>query len=138
MPNLVSEIMSQHPETLQSTATVAEAAQIMKDKDIGDVIVMQDGSICGIVTDRDIVVRGIASGGGPQTKLEEICSKDLISLPIDSKIGDAVKLMEEKALRRLPVVEDGKPVGIVSLGDLARVRDRDSALGQVSAAPPNN
>ncbi len=138
MPNLVSEIMSAQPEALPSTATVAEAARIMRDKNIGDVIVLENDSVCGIVTDRDIVVRGLASGGGPETKIGEICSKELTTLPIDSKIGDAVKLMEEKALRRLPVVDDGKPVGIVSLGDLAIVRDRDSALGQVSAAPPNN
>jgi len=138
MPNFVAEVMTKDPETLQATATVEEAARIMRDKNIGDVIVMDDGTVCGIVTDRDIVVRGVASGSSLETKLGDICSKDLTTLDVDSKIGDAVKLMEEKALRRLPVVEDGKPIGIVSLGDLAIVRDRDSALGQVSASPPNN
>ena len=138
MPNFVAEVMTKDPETLQATATVAEAARVMRDKNIGDVIVMDDGSICGIVTDRDIVVRGLAEGRDLQTKLGDICSKDVTALEVDSKIGDAVKLMEEKALRRLPVVEEGKPIGIVTLGDLAVVRDRDSALGQVSAAPPNS
>ncbi|HEV2686478.1 MAG TPA: CBS domain-containing protein [Actinomycetota bacterium] len=137
MPNFVAEVMTKNPESLPTTATVAEAARIMRDKNIGDVIVMDDGTVCGIVTDRDIVVRGLASGGDLQTKLGDICSKDVTTLDVDSKIGDAIKLMEEKALRRLPVVEEGKPIGIVSLGDLAIVRDRESALGQVSAAPPN-
>jgi CBS domain-containing protein len=138
MPNLVSEIMTAHPESLPATATVAEAARIMRDKNIGDVIVLEGDSVCGIVTDRDIVVRGLADGGSLETKLGEICSKELETLPVDSKISDAIKLMEEKALRRLPVVDEGRPVGIVTLGDLALVRDRDSALGQVTAAPPNN
>jgi CBS domain-containing protein len=138
MPNFVAEVMTKDPESLPTTATVGEAARVMRDKNIGDVIVLDEGAVCGIVTDRDIVVRGLASGGDAKMKLGDICSKDVTTLEVDSKIGDAVKLMEEKALRRLPVVEDGKPIGIVSLGDLAIVRDRDSALGQVSAAPPNN
>ncbi|HLW17336.1 MAG TPA: CBS domain-containing protein [Actinomycetota bacterium] len=132
----MAEVMTKNPESLPATATVADAARIMRDKNIGDVIVMDDGSICGIVTDRDIVVRGLAEGLDLQTKLGDICSQEVTALEVDSKIGDAVKLMEEKALRRLPVVEDGKPIGIVTLGDLAIVWDRDSALGQVSAAPP--
>jgi CBS domain-containing protein len=138
MPNLVSEIMTTHPESLPASATVADAARIMRDKNIGDIIVLENDTVCGIVTDRDIVIRGLATGGGPETKLSQVCSSEVTTLPIDSKIADAVKLMEEKAFRRLPVVDDGKPVGIVSLGDVAIVRDRDSALGQVSAAPPNN
>ena len=136
MPNFVAEVMTKNPETLPATATVAEAAQIMRDKNIGDVIVLEGDDVCGIVTDRDIVIRGLAEGGDVQTKLGDICSKDLTTLDVDAKIGDAVKLMEEKAVRRLPVVEDGKPIGIVTLGDLSLVWDRDSALSQVSAAPP--
>jgi len=136
MPNFVAEVMTKNPETLPATATVAEAAQIMRDKNIGDVIVLEDDAVCGIVTDRDIVIRGLAEGGDLQTKLGDVCSKDLTTLDVDAKIGDAVKLMEEKAVRRLPVVEDGKPIGIVTLGDLSLVWDRDSALSQVSAAPP--
>jgi CBS domain-containing protein len=137
MPNFVAEVMTKDPEAMPATATVAEAARVMRDKNIGDVIVLEDGAICGIVTDRDIVVRGLAAGGDVQTKLGDVCSKDITTLDSNSKIGDAIKLMEEKALRRLPVVDDGRPIGIVTLGDLAVVRDRDSALGQVSAAPPN-
>lgn len=136
MPNFVAEVMTKNPETLPATATVAEAAQIMRDKNIGDVIVLENDTVCGIVTDRDIVIRGLAEGGDLQTKLGDICSKELMTLDVDAKIGDAVKLMEEKAVRRLPVVEDGKPIGIVTLGDLSLVWDRDSALSQVSAAPP--
>jgi CBS domain-containing protein len=136
MPNFVAEVMTKEPESLPATATVGEAAQIMRDKNIGDVIILEDGAVCGIVTDRDIVIRGLASGGDLKTKLGDICTRDVTTLEGSSKIGDAVKLMEEKAVRRLPVVEEGKPIGIVTLGDLALVRDRDSALGQVTAAPP--
>jgi CBS domain-containing protein len=137
MSKTVSEIMTGHPATLPTTATMVDAARIMRDKNIGDVIVLDDGSVCGIVTDRDIVVRGLAQNGDAKATLGDICSKDLATLAPDDKIGEAIKLMEQKAVRRLPVIDGGKPVGIVTLGDLAGDRDPKSALGQVSAAPPN-
>jgi CBS domain-containing protein len=137
MSKLVSDLMTTNPETLPTTSTVAEAASLMRHRNIGDVIVTEDGTICGIVTDRDIVIRALAKGRDAQTKLGDICSTNVATLEPENRIGDAIKLMEEKALRRLPVIENGKPVGIVSLGDLAKERDSSSALGQISAAPPN-
>lgn len=90
------------------------------------------------MTDRDIVVRGIAEGLDPRTNtLDDICSRTLTTVSPDDSIDTAVSLMREKAIRRLPVVKRGRPVGIVSIGDLAIERDRDSALADVSAAPPN-
>lgn len=112
----------------------------MRDNDIGDVVVTDsDGSPCGIVTDRDLVVRGLAEGldTGSAT-LDEICEHQLITVGPDDPIATAVKTMEENAIRRLPVMEDGNLVGIVTLGDLAMERDPNSALGDISAAPPNN
>jgi len=102
------------------------------------VVVVDNGKVCGIVTDRDIVVRAVAQGHDPATtKLRDIGSHDLTTLAPTDTVEHAVQIMREKAIRRLPVVENGKPVGIVSLGDLALERDPDSALGNISAAPAN-
>jgi CBS domain-containing protein len=110
----------------------------MRDSDIGSLLVMKDGSLCGIVTDRDLVVRLLAEGKDPeQTSVGEICSGDVSKLSPDNSIENAVELMRKKAIRRIPVLEDGRPVGIVSLGDLAMEMDRRSVLGNVSAAEPN-
>ncbi|HEX9863677.1 MAG TPA: CBS domain-containing protein [Acidimicrobiia bacterium] len=140
MPQRISELMTSHPVTLANNTDLQKAAQAMRDHDIGDVVVTKpDGSLCGIVTDRDIVVRGIAEGVNPgSTTLDDICSHQLITLGPDEPVAAAVKAMEEHAIRRLPVVENGSLIGIVSLGDLAVERDPESALGEISAAPPNN
>lgn len=138
MAQRVQDIMTANPIALPVTASLIDTAIAMRDADVGAVIVMENGEIYGIVTDRDIVVRGIASGNYPATvKLAEICSRELTTLAPTDSVEDAVLLMREKALRRLPVVEHGKPVGIVSLGDLAVEKDPHSALGNISAAPPN-
>jgi CBS domain-containing protein len=101
-------------------------------------VIVEKGQIQGILTDRDIVVRGLAEGRDPaRTTVGEICSRELTVLSPTDSVGDAVKVMRDKAIRRLPVVEGGRPVGIVSLGDLAVERDPESALGGISAAPPN-
>lgn len=135
----IKDIMTQNPTTLPREATVAEAARAMRDEDIGDVIVLKDAEICGIVTDRDLVVRALAGNEDPRAiTLGDVCSSEVTTLDPDSKVTEAVRLMSENALRRIPVVENGKPVGIVSLGDLAMERDRESALASISAAPPNN
>jgi signal-transduction protein with cAMP-binding, CBS, and nucleotidyltransferase domain len=112
----------------------------MRDSDIGDVIVLDDSqSVCGIVTDRDITVRAVAEGRDPSsTKLGDICSRDLQSLGPDASVGDAVRLMTDQAIRRLPIIDGGKPVGIVSLGDLATTHDPESGLADISSAPANN
>ena len=134
----IREVMTPYPKTCPATATIAEAAQFMRDGDVGDVLIERDGAVCGIVTDRDIVVRAIADGQDPrQTKVGDICSRELTTLSPTDSIDDAVRLMRDKALRRLPIMEEGKPVGIVSLGDLAQERDSNSALADISAAPPN-
>lgn len=139
MPQSIREVMTPNPISLSDSAPVLDAAQAMRDSNIGDVIVLdQSDEMCGIVTDRDIVVRVLAEGKDPQaTSLSEICSSDVLSLAPDDAVDDAVKMMREKAVRRMPVVERGKPIGIVSIGDLAIERDSDSALADISAAEPN-
>lgn len=138
MAQLVRDVMTPNPVALPATASLVEAALAMRDFDVGDVLVLDNGQVCGIVTDRDIVVRAIAGGNYPATvKLGEICSRDLTTLSPTDRVEDAVSLMRERAIRRLPVVEHGQPIGIVSLGDLAVEKDPDSVLGDISAAPPN-
>jgi CBS domain-containing protein len=138
MARYLREIMTQNPVTVQSTDSVVAAARSMRDGNIGDVVVVERGEIQGILTDRDIVVRALAEGRDPaRTTVGEICSRELTTLSPSDAIGDAVTMMREKAIRRLPVVDGGRPVGIVSLGDLAVERDPESALGEISAAPPN-
>jgi CBS domain-containing protein len=138
MAQRILDIMTPNPMTLPTTASLIDTAVAMRDADVGAVVVLENGRVRGIVTDRDIVVRGIASGNYPATvTLGEICSRELTTLAPEDDVEDAVRLMREKAIRRLPVVEHGQPVGIVSLGDLAIEKDPHSALGAISAAPPN-
>ncbi|HVF73996.1 MAG TPA: CBS domain-containing protein [Acidimicrobiales bacterium] len=138
MAQTLKDLMTPNPLTVSADTTVAEAARYMRDESIGDVIVTDGDTVRGIVTDRDIVIRAVADGlDTGSTTVGEICSTELATLSPDAGVDEAVTLMRERALRRLPVVENGKPVGIVSIGDLAMERDEDSALADISAAPPN-
>jgi len=139
MTERIRDVMTTNPQTLPESTIVREAAETMRANDIGDVIVNDDnGQLTGILTDRDIVVRVVAEGRDPRaTRIGDIASRELTAVSPDDPLDRAVQLMRERAIRRLPVVEQGKPVGIVSLGDLALYRDPDSALADISAAPPN-
>jgi signal-transduction protein with cAMP-binding, CBS, and nucleotidyltransferase domain len=139
MKDRISDVMTSNPVTLQSASTLSDAARAMRDSNIGDVIVLDDdGQICGIVTDRDIVIRALAEDRQPgATTLGDICSRDPVTLSSGDSVKDAIQLMSEKAVRRVPVVDGGKPVGIVTIGDLAIDRDPDSALADISEAKPN-
>ena len=84
------------------------------------------------------MIRVVGEGKDPKaTKLDSICSHDMLTISPDQNTSDAVKLMRERAIRRLPVMEDSRILGIVSLGDLALALDPQSALGDISAASPN-
>lgn len=138
MQQKLKDLMTPHPVTLSSTATASDAAAQMAQQDIGDVVVVDEssGSICGVVTDRDIVVRVVAKElDAKTTKLGDICSKDLITLSPDDSAADAVSMMRSHAVRRIPVTDHGKAVGMVTLGDLAVDRDPESALADISRAP---
>jgi CBS domain-containing protein len=138
MAQYLREIMTQRPVSVETGDTVTAAARSMRDGNIGVVVVLESGQVQGVLTDRDIVVRALAEGRDPaRTRVGEVCSKELTTLAPTDTIEDAVKIMRDKAIRRLPVVEGGRPVGIVSLGDLAVDRDPASVLGGISAAPPN-
>lgn len=135
---IVDDVMTRTPRALAASTSVREAAREMKNRCIGAIVVESEGQIRGIVTDRDIVVRCIAVGSNPDdTNLGSICSPELVTLSPRDGLDTAVQLMREKAIRRIPVVEDGRAVGIISLGDLAQARDNKSALSEISAAAPN-
>lgn len=139
MAQTVRDVMTQNVVTLPRTAPLRDAARRMKEADIGDVIVMDDGSMCGVVTDRDIVVRAIAEGKDPDSaQLEEICSHEVVAVSPDDPVDRAVQLMRQRAIRRLPVVEGDRPIGIISIGDLAIELDENSGLADISAADSNN
>lgn len=135
----INDLMTRNVVTMRRNDPVMDAARIMRDADIGAVIVENnDGSLYGILTDRDIVVRCLALDKDPlRTPVGDVCSKALVTVTPEDSIDEAVRRMQENAVRRIPVVEDDRPVGIVSIGDLAMERDPDSALGQLSSAPPN-
>jgi CBS domain-containing protein len=138
MVQRIRDVMTADPTTLPEDATAADAARKMRDEDIGDVLVVREGELTAIVTDRDIAVRVVADDRSPaETRLSEISSENLATLSPDDAVADAVRIMREKALRRIPVVEGGRPVGVVSIGDLAVERDTDSALADISASEPN-
>jgi CBS domain-containing protein len=138
MPTTVRDVMTSNPIVYPATASLAEAARGMREYDIGDVLVDLEGKV-GIVTDRDIVVRAVAEGLAPDSvSLGDICSEVLVKLAPSDTLEKAGQLMREYALRRVPVCDDGRAVGIVTLGDLAIERDGQSVLAAISASPPND
>ncbi|MCX5291846.1 CBS domain-containing protein [Streptomyces sp. NBC_01597] len=119
-------------------ASLVEAAQLMRVQDIGDVLVADGQEVVGVLTDRDITVRAVAEGLDPLTvSAQSVCTPDPVLLAPDDPVAAAVALMRTHAVRRLPVVEDGLPVGMVTLGDLAEVQDPDSTLAEISRAVPD-
>jgi CBS domain-containing protein len=138
MADTVRDVMMPNPLTVDARTTVEAAAQVMRENDIGDVLVTQEGRLVGILTDRDIVVRAIAGQRHPAaTFAGECCSTEVQVVKAEDSTNRAAELMRERALRRLPVVDDGQVVGIVSIGDLAVAEDPKSALADISAAAPN-
>ena len=129
MADQVDTVMTRDPRTVSADAPLGDVARTMRDADIGD----------GIVTDRDLVVRGIAEDKDPgSTPVSEVCTSDPTTLSPQQSVDEAVQAMRDRDVRRLPVVENGRPVGIVTIGDLAVERDTDSVLAEISAESPNN
>jgi CBS domain-containing protein len=138
MTRKVRDIMWSAPVCMAPGESVSAAARAMKQHGIGTVLVLTDGRLSGLVTDRDITVRVLAENRDPQTtRVGEICSSELVVLGPDDDVEQAIRLVRERAVRRIPVLADGTPVGVVSIGDLAPDKDATSALSGVSSAPPN-
>jgi CBS domain-containing protein len=124
--------------TARTDDTLVGVARAMRDLDIGAMpVVDAAGAFLGIVTDRDIVVRAIAEGNARARVTDVVSESPLVTLSPDDLVADAVTLMGERGVRRLPVVVGGECVGIVSIGDLAVAREPGSALGRISASAGN-
>ncbi|MFC7712948.1 CBS domain-containing protein [Micromonospora lupini] len=135
----VGEFMTTRLVTMDGNDTLIAAAQEMRDSAIGDVVVTDGDSVVGIVTDRDITVRGVAENMDPgSTRLSEITSRDVITVSQYDDAVSAADLMRTYAVRRLPVIDDGRLIGLVSMGDLAVEREPQSVLADISADDPNN
>ena len=135
----VHDIMTRKVELTNPSTTIRDVARKMRQDCIGALPVGENDRLIGMVTDRDIVVRAVAEGKDLDTcKVGDIRSGHLVKLTPDAAVDEAVRLMRENAIRRIPVVKDDVPVGIVSIGDIAAHKDPRSALGQISKAAPNN
>jgi CBS domain-containing protein len=138
MVQKVHEVMTRAPVTVDKQANLADAARLMRDRDIGDVIVMDNDRLHGLITDRDIVVRAAADARDMKsTMVDEVCSHDISDINANDDADQAVMLMRAKALRRVPVTDGGKLVGVLALSDMAVERDGGSALAGISSAQPN-
>jgi CBS domain-containing protein len=137
----VRDVMTPAPETVSLGTPLTAAAHLMANQGIGDVIVIEPktGRVAGIITDRDIAIRAVAEGRNPDaTTVEEIFSRDLAAVSPADSVARVLQLMEDLKVRRLPVVEADRAVGIVSLGDLAVGTNVGSALAEISAAAPDH
>ena len=139
MAQSIREVMTQSPELVPGDTTVADAAKLMRDKDFGGILCGDGDEVKGFLTDRDIAVRVVAEGKDPtSTTVSDVATTELHTLSPDDSVEEAIELVRQHNVRRLPVVEGAKAVGIVSIGDLAIERDEDSALADISAASQNN
>jgi CBS domain-containing protein len=135
----VSDVMTKNPVALSSDSTVIDAAKAMSDFHIGSVVVMEKDKPCGIVTDRDITVRAVATGSDPsKTKLGDICTHDLAAVRPDQSVEDAIQVMKSHDVKRVVVMTDSKLEGIVSLGDLASRGIDEDVQDDISRAEPNS
>jgi CBS domain-containing protein len=124
MGKSIQEVMTSNPTTVEAGGTVVEAAKIMKQEDVGIVPIVEGDRLVGTVTDRDIAVRIVAEGKDPQsTSVGEIASTDLVTVDPQHDLDEALRLMASHQVRRLPVVEGGRLVGIVAQADVAREAD---------------
>lgn len=140
----VRDVMTPNPETVTQQDTIREVARIMKDTDTGVVPVVDGRKIVGLVTDRDIVVRGIAEGKDMANgSVSEVMTKSVRSVKEDAPVNEVLQMMSSAEIRRVPVVNgNDEIVGIVSIGDIASDSNNPGKVGKalenISEAPPNN
>jgi CBS domain-containing protein len=122
MAQSIRELMTQNPRTVSPDSTIVDAAKIMRDEDTGVVPIVEGDRLVGVLTDRDIAIRVVAEGKDVQgTRVSEIASQDLVTIDPQQDLDEALRLMAQHQVRRLPVVEeDGRLVGIVAQADVAR------------------
>ena len=124
----VSEVMTSDVQTVSPDQRVQEAASFMLNADAGSIPVIEGERLIGMITDRDIAVRGVAKGHGPDTPVRDLMTSDVICAHQDDDVADVASKMSDAQVRRLPVIDDQERLcGIVSLGDLSRDADEDCA-----------
>lgn len=126
----LKELMTKECVTVTMQDNVYEIAVKMKQNDIGFIPVVEGQKLIGVVTDRDLVVRGYAERRSGSAEVEQVISKDVITATPDTTIDEAAKVMSNNKIRRLPVVENGNLVGVIAIGDLAVRHDSENEAGE--------
>ena len=133
MANSVRDAMTEDPRSIGASASVVEAARLMREDDIGSLPITDDEKLVGMITDRDITTRVVAEAADPTSmSVEDVYSRDLVSVEPDEDLDEALQLMARHQVRRLPVVENGRLVGIVAQADIA-LKDNDKTAQLVEA-----
>ena len=132
MAKTVSEAMTSNPCSIDATQTVAYAARMLRDEDVGVAPIVEGDKLVGVLTDRDVAVRVVAEGRDPEsTTVAEVASKDVVTIDPQQDLDEALRLMAKHQVRRLPVVEeDGRLVGVVAQADVAKQAD-EQQTGEV-------
>ena len=134
MANSVRDAMTADPRSIGKSVSVVEAARLMREQDIGSLPITDDEQLVGMITDRDITMRVVAEAVDPQrTPVGDVCSRDVISVAPESDLEEALQLMARHQVRRLPVVENGRLVGIVAQADIA-LRENETKTGALVEA----
>jgi CBS domain-containing protein len=134
MANSVRDAMTEDPSSIGKSVSVVEAARLMREQDIGSLPITDAEKLVGMITDRDITTRVVAEAADPKmTSVEDVYSRDLISVEPDKDLEEALRLMARHQVRRLPVVENGRLVGIVAQADIA-LRENEKKTGELVEA----
>ena len=137
MAESVRDAMTEDPRSIGKSVSVVEAARVMREQDIGSLPITDDEMLVGMITDRDITTRVVAEAADPNlTSVEDVYSRDLISVEPDNDLDEALQLMARHQVRRLPVVENGRLVGIVAQADIAlRENEKTGQLVEAISEP---
>src|SRR5215813_12244465 len=134
MAKSIRNAMTENPRSISQSASVVEAARLMREEHIGSLPITDDEKLVGMITDRDITTRVVAEAGDPkQTSVGEVYSQNLISIEPDQDLDEALQLMARHQVRRLPVVENGRLVGIVAQADIA-LSEKEKKTGELLEA----
>jgi CBS domain-containing protein len=134
MAKSVRDAMTEDPRSIGESASVVEAAQLMREEDIGSLPITDEEKLVGMITDRDITTRVVAAAADPKmTSVADVLSRDLVSVEPDNDLEEALGLMARHQVRRLPVVENGRLVGIVAQADIA-LRENETKTGELVEA----
>ena len=133
MTKSVRDAMTEDPRSIGTSASVVEAARLMREAHIGSLPITDGEQLVGMITDRDITTRVVAEAADPETSVGDVCSRDVISVEADKDHEEAVELMARHQVRRLPVVENGRLIGIVAQADIA-LREEEKKTGELVEA----